>query len=154
MLEFESPRPACGERSDCAERCEASSGAIRVRGSLRESRCRESPSPQPSPREERGEGAVINRCRLNLDLSGTSGVMAAPAALSEVDTASLAVRLRGVTKVYDNAVAALGPLDLDVRKGEFVSLLGPSGCGKSTALRLIAGLNAPSSGEVVVAHRD
>ena len=60
--------------------------------------------------------------------------------------------LRGVTKVYDNGVAALGPLDLDVRKGEFVSLLGPSGCGKSTALRLIAGLGAPTSGTVGVAR--
>ena len=82
--------------------------------------------------------------------------MAEPGALSEIDAgpAGLAVRLRGVTKVYDNGVAALGPLDLDVRKGEFISLLGPSGCGKSTALRLIAGLNAPSSGEVGVAHRD
>jgi NitT/TauT family transport system ATP-binding protein len=76
--------------------------------------------------------------------------MAEPAALSEVDasTAGLAVSLRGVTKIYDSGVMALGPLDLDVRKGEFVSLLGPSGCGKSTALRLIAGLNAPTSGSV------
>ena len=58
-------------------------------------------------------------------------------ALSEVDarTAGLAVSLRGVTKVYDNGVTALGPFDLDVRRGEFVSLLGPSGCGKSTALQ-------------------
>jgi NitT/TauT family transport system ATP-binding protein len=62
----------------------------------------------------------------------------------------LAVEFRGVTKVYDNGVAALGPLDLGVRKGEFVSLLGPSGCGKSTALRLIAGLNEPTSGAVRV----
>jgi NitT/TauT family transport system ATP-binding protein len=68
-------------------------------------------------------------------------------------TAGLAVRLRGVTKIYGNGVTALGPLDLDVGKGEFVSLLGPSGCGKSTALRLIAGLNAPTSGTVRVAHR-
>jgi NitT/TauT family transport system ATP-binding protein len=76
--------------------------------------------------------------------------MAEPAALSEADTrtAGLAVSLRGVTKVYDSGVTALGPLDLDVRKGEFVSLLGPSGCGKSTALRLIAGLIAPTSGSV------
>ena len=79
--------------------------------------------------------------------------MAETAALTEADAAGLAVSLRAVTKVYDSGVAALGPLDLDVRKGEFVSLLGPSGCGKSTALRLIAGLGAPSSGSVGVAHR-
>jgi NitT/TauT family transport system ATP-binding protein len=63
-------------------------------------------------------------------------------------TEGLAVSLRGVTKVYDSGVMALGPFDLDVNKGEFVSLLGPSGCGKSTALRLIAGLSAPTSGSV------
>ncbi len=81
--------------------------------------------------------------------------MAEPAASSESysGTSGLAVSLRGVTKVYDNGVNALGPLDLDVRKGEFVSLLGPSGCGKSTALRLIAGLNAPTSGSVRVSRR-
>jgi NitT/TauT family transport system ATP-binding protein len=80
--------------------------------------------------------------------------MAEPAlSRTDIDTAGLAVRLRAVTKVYDNGVAALGPLDLDVAKGEFVSLLGPSGCGKSTALRLIAGLSAPSSGIVNVSHR-
>ena len=64
-----------------------------------------------------------------------------------------AVSLRDVTKVYDNGVAALGPLDLTVRAGEFVSLLGPSGCGKSTALRIMAGLNEPTSGTVQVAGR-
>ena len=81
--------------------------------------------------------------------------MAAPVILSDLDSgaAGLAVSLRGVTKVYGNGVMALGPLDLDVRKGEFVSLLGPSGCGKSTALRLIAGLAAPTSGTVGVSHR-
>src|SRR6267142_6559742 len=79
--------------------------------------------------------------------------MAEPA-LSETDieAAGLAVRLRAGIKTYDNGVTALGPLDLDVAKGEFISLLGPSGCGKSTALRLIAGLAAPSSGTVDVSH--
>ncbi|WP_249225550.1 ABC transporter ATP-binding protein [Tardiphaga alba] len=65
----------------------------------------------------------------------------------------VAIRLRGVTKTYENGTRALGPLDLDISKGEFVSLLGASGCGKSTALRLIAGLAAPSSGSVDVPAR-
>jgi NitT/TauT family transport system ATP-binding protein len=65
----------------------------------------------------------------------------------------LAVSLRDVTKVYGNGVAALGPFDLNVRAGEFVSLLGPSGCGKSTALRIIAGLSEQTSGSVRVAAR-
>ncbi len=75
---------------------------------------------------------------------------------SDIDraTADLAVSLRDVTKAYDNGVMALGPLDLDVRKGEFVSLVGPSGCGKSTALRIVAGLAAPSAGRVRLAHRE
>jgi len=72
----------------------------------------------------------------------------------DANAAGLAVHLRGVTKAYDNGVMALGPLDLGVRKGEFVSLLGPSGCGKSTALRLIAGLAAPTTGSVQVSHHD
>ena len=82
--------------------------------------------------------------------------MADPAALSAIGVgpaAGVAVSLRGVSKVYDSGVLALGPIDLEVRNGEFVSLLGPSGCGKSTALRLIAGLSAPTSGAVRVANR-
>ena len=80
--------------------------------------------------------------------------MAGFAALSESNASAtgLAVSLRAVTKVFDNGVAALGPLDLDIAKGEFVSLLGPSGCGKSTALRAIAGLTGPTTGSVEVAN--
>src|SRR6478752_3490494 len=72
----------------------------------------------------------------------------------ETGLTALAVSLRGVTKVYDNGVTALGPFDLAVRKGEFISLLGPSGCGKSTALRIIAGLSPPSAGTVRVARHE
>ena len=79
--------------------------------------------------------------------------MVDPGALPDTDinaSRSFAVSLRGVSKTYDNGIVALGPIDFDVRRGEFVSLLGPSGCGKSTALRLIAGLGLPSSGTVRV----
>jgi NitT/TauT family transport system ATP-binding protein len=80
------------------------------------------------------------------DVTATPGI--------DAGLTALAVSLRSVTKVYDSGVMALGPLDLAVRKGEFVSLLGPSGCGKSTALRLVAGLSAASSGTVRVARHD
>jgi NitT/TauT family transport system ATP-binding protein len=58
------------------------------------------------------------------------------------------VTLRGVGKTFGSGVVALDHLDLDVRDGEFLSLLGPSGCGKSTALRIVAGLTDPSRGAV------
>jgi NitT/TauT family transport system ATP-binding protein len=58
------------------------------------------------------------------------------------------VALRGVGKTFPNGTVALTGLDLDVREGEFLSLLGPSGCGKSTALRIIAGLTEPTQGAV------
>ena len=58
------------------------------------------------------------------------------------------VALRGVGKTFPNGTLALAGLDLDVRQGEFLSLLGPSGCGKSTALRIIAGLSEPTRGKV------
>jgi NitT/TauT family transport system ATP-binding protein len=64
------------------------------------------------------------------------------------------VALNGVAKVFANGVLALDDLDLDVRRGEFVSLLGPSGCGKSTALRMIAGLSEPTRGSITWGEGD
>jgi NitT/TauT family transport system ATP-binding protein len=63
-------------------------------------------------------------------------------------TAAPLVSLRGVKKTFANGTTALAALDLDIRPGEFVSLLGPSGCGKSTALRILAGLADVTSGRV------
>jgi NitT/TauT family transport system ATP-binding protein len=63
------------------------------------------------------------------------------------------VTLRGVTKIFPAAaggkeVHALGPIDIEIRKGEFFAVVGPSGCGKSTLLELIAGLTAPTEGKI------
>ena len=68
-----------------------------------------------------------------------------------MNAAEAVVSLRGVTKTFgEGRVTALQAIDLDVRAGEFVSLIGPSGCGKSTLLRIIGDLVEPTSGEVVV----
>jgi NitT/TauT family transport system ATP-binding protein len=67
---------------------------------------------------------------------------------------SVPVSIHAVTKIYhtkDGAVPALGPIDLEIESGRFVSLVGPSGCGKSTLLLMIAGLLEPSQGEISVA---
>ncbi|HEY3910778.1 MAG TPA: ABC transporter ATP-binding protein [Stellaceae bacterium] len=57
------------------------------------------------------------------------------------------VALRGIAKRFRGGVTALDPIDLEIGRGEFLSLLGPSGCGKTTLLRIIAGLSEPSGGE-------
>src|SRR3954454_1822266 len=59
------------------------------------------------------------------------------------------VTLRGVTKRFDDLVA-VDQLDLGVRNGEFLALLGPSGCGKTTTLRMIAGFEDPTEGEITI----
>src|SRR6201995_4406391 len=58
--------------------------------------------------------------------------------------------LDGVTKVFDDGYEAVKDLNLDIADGEFVILVGPSGCGKSTALRMVAGLEDISSGELKI----
>jgi iron(III) transport system ATP-binding protein len=61
----------------------------------------------------------------------------------------LVVRATGVRKTFDGVVA-LDDLDLELRRGETLALLGPSGCGKTTLLRVIAGLERPDAGVVVI----
>ncbi len=58
------------------------------------------------------------------------------------------LKVRGVAKRFSNGTLAVTGVDLDLRAGEFASLLGPSGCGKSTLLRMIAGLGDPSAGRI------
>jgi NitT/TauT family transport system ATP-binding protein len=63
------------------------------------------------------------------------------------------VRLDAVEQLYDGKIRILGPIDLDVREGEFLSLVGPSGCGKSTLLRIVAGVLRPTRGRVFLGDR-
>jgi len=63
------------------------------------------------------------------------------------------VRLQGVDKVFmagepPAPLHACGPIDLELRRGEFFAVVGPSGCGKSTLLELIAGLTSPTNGAI------
>ena len=63
------------------------------------------------------------------------------------------IEIRGVTKTFQRGqrrVQALGPIDLSVARGEFVTILGPSGCGKTTLLHILGGFEAPTTGQVTV----
>ena len=64
------------------------------------------------------------------------------------------VRLEGVGKTYPNGHVAARGLDVAIADGEFMVLVGPSGCGKSTALRMIAGLETPTAGRVLIGEQD
>ncbi|WP_026922714.1 ABC transporter ATP-binding protein [Glycomyces arizonensis] len=61
-----------------------------------------------------------------------------------------AVTLKNVSKVFPGETLAVDSLNMEVNHGEFLVLLGPSGCGKSTVLRMVAGLEAPSEGEIML----
>ena len=83
--------------------------------------------------------------------SRLSGTRAAPAAANDPN-ALASVEIEGLSKSF-GTVAALQGVSLRVERGEFVSFLGPSGCGKTTLLRIIAGLEIPTTGDVRIAGR-
>ena len=66
---------------------------------------------------------------------------------------SSAIEFRGVTKIYGDGTVAVKSLDLSVEAGEVLALVGPSGCGKTTLLRMVAGLEHISHGELVIGDR-
>ncbi|MBQ3090804.1 MAG: ATP-binding cassette domain-containing protein, partial [Oscillospiraceae bacterium] len=63
------------------------------------------------------------------------------------------VTLKGLKKVYDNKVTAVQDVNLEIKDKEFIVLVGPSGCGKSTTLRMVAGLEEISGGELYIGDR-
>jgi putative spermidine/putrescine transport system ATP-binding protein len=83
----------------------------------------------------------------------TTGQADAPPLASSRAGSSADIRLRGLRKSYGEVVA-LGGIDLEVRAGEFFTLLGPSGSGKTTSLRLISGFERPDAGTVELAGED
>lgn len=64
------------------------------------------------------------------------------------------IKVDGITKTFSGGLTAVDGVDLEVREGEFVTLLGPSGCGKSTILRMIAGFESPDRGFIFLAGRN
>lgn len=72
-------------------------------------------------------------------------------AITTADT-EFDVELRNVSKLFNSETVVRG-VDLGIRRGEFFSILGPSGCGKTTTLRLMAGFETPSSGEILIRGR-
>jgi spermidine/putrescine transport system ATP-binding protein len=77
----------------------------------------------------------------------------ASAAPTEPTTGTPEIRLRGLTKDFRD-VRAVDDVSLDIKAGEFFSLLGPSGCGKTTTLRMIGGFELPSAGRIELRGRD
>ena len=63
------------------------------------------------------------------------------------------ISFKHVVKTYDNGVTVIPDLNLDIKDKEFVVLVGPSGCGKSTTLRMIAGLESISEGELYIGDK-
>ena len=61
--------------------------------------------------------------------------------------------LQGVKKVYENGVVAVQDFDLEIADKEFIVLVGPSGCGKSTTLRMVAGLEEITEGDIYIGER-
>src|SRR3979490_930228 len=70
-----------------------------------------------------------------------------------VTPAPALVRFTGIQKTYDGEHLVVKNLDLDIKKGEFVTLLGPSGSGKTTTLMMLAGFEVPTHGEIYLADR-
>jgi ABC-type lipoprotein export system ATPase subunit len=74
--------------------------------------------------------------------------------MSERMAHQFAIEVKDVSRVYPGPVPALAAFDLSVEYGEMVAITGPSGCGKSTLLHLLAAIDTPTSGSVIVGGRD
>lgn len=78
---------------------------------------------------------------------------AQPGALAPPSTLG-AISLSGVTRIFSGSIPAVDHIGLEIRAGEFFTLLGPSGCGKTTLLRMIAGFETPDDGRILISGRE
>ena len=102
-----------------------------------------------------GQETVSNGTRGPQDAVETASLAGSPRPVPSVK--QFRIDSRGAVKVFGDGkrkVSALGPVDFTIEDGSFVCIVGPSGCGKSTLLRILAGLIAPSEGEIEIWCRD
>ena len=64
------------------------------------------------------------------------------------------IELKHIYKTYEDGFTAVSDFNLEVKRGEFVTFLGPSGCGKTTTLRMIAGFDMPTEGDILLDGKD
>lgn len=96
---------------------------------------------------------TLARMQETMELQSNMELEAPTVQQQNTQQAGASIVAEGIKKVYGkgpNAFHALGPIDLDIKPGEFVSLIGPSGCGKSTTMLLVSGLEPVSEGSVEV----
>ena len=88
--------------------------------------------------------------RLSTTVPPLSSLAAQAAQTPRMQPEEPLVRFIGVQKTYDGIQLVVRQLDLDIRRGEFLTLLGPSGSGKTTTLMMLAGFESPTAGEILL----
>ena len=95
----------------------------------------------------------MSRLSLDIGVRTRPGLSAPVWAKVEVEADLAEITFSDVAKVYPDGTRAVSNFDLDISDGEFVVLVGPSGCGKTTALRMVAGLETVTEGEILIGGR-
>src|SRR5215213_9757117 len=104
-------------------------------------------------RSWQGRSSARSRSRSSTPSSSRTTCRASPARSKASGCAMAQVVLSGINKYYDSNLHAVKDVNLEVRDREFMVFVGPSGCGKTTTLRMVAGLEAITSGDILIGDR-